>query len=196
MPDTIRDGSGKGYLAKVDENLRLFTNSVTEPQSDEANEDGDAYNLNTGKITLTDAVDTPVMYFKNNEDRDYIIESIAIGLGPTTGGSGGIPEVTFIRNPTTGTIIDNTTNVDINSNRNYGSNKTLTADVYKGATGNTMTDGVDHIFVYAKADARSFITIGEVLPKGTSFGIKIKPQASNTSMTVYTAIIGFIHGED
>jgi len=196
MPDTISDGKGRGFLAEVDNKQRLHSFSVTGSEEEEANEEGDAYNINTGKITLTNAVDTPVLYFKNNEDRDYIIKAIALGLGPSTGGSGGIPEVTFIRNPTAGTIVSNAINVDIKSNRNYGSNKILIADVYKGATGNTMTGGDDHIFVYAKADARSFITIGEVLPKGTTFGIKIKPQTSNTSMTVYAAIIGFIHEEE
>ena len=91
MSNQLRDGSGKGFLAKVDSDLRLYVNAVQESQSESANEIGDAYNINTGKITLTDAVDTPVLYFKNNEDRDYIIEAIALGLGPSTGGSGGIP---------------------------------------------------------------------------------------------------------
>lgn len=193
MPDSIRDGSGRGYLARVDDVGRIFTRTVTETQEQEALEEGDAYNLNTGKITLTNDTNTPILYFKNNEARDYIIIAVALGLGPSTGGSGDIPEVTFIRNPTTGTIISSPTNVDINSNRNYGVNRTLTADVYKGATGDTMTNGIDHIFIYAKADNRSFITIGEVLPKGTSFGLKLKPQPGNSSMTVYAAIIGYIH---
>ena len=194
MPDTIRDGSGASYLAKVNGNNRLYTNSVSTNETEQANKKGNAYNINSGFITLTDAVDTPLLYFKNNETEDYHITAIVLGLFSSTGGTGDSPYLTVIRNPTTGTIISGATVSDIDSNRNFGSTSTLASIAYKGATGDTMTNGTDHILALCKEDNRCFLAIDEVLPKGTSIGIKLKPRTSNTSLKVYAALIG--HLED
>jgi hypothetical protein len=195
MPDTIKDGAGTGYSVKVNGNNRLYTNSVTVSEDYQATKIGNSYNINTGVITLTDAADTPIIYFKNNEEQSFHITAIAVGVGPSTGGSGGIPKITVIRNPTTGTIISSTpTDVDINSNRNFGSSNTLDVLAYKGATGDTMTDGSDHIIFFQTSSGRLFATIDEVIPKGSSLGVKFDPQASNTSQDVYVALIG--HLED
>ena len=190
MAEIIKDGTGSGNQAKVNSNNRLYCSAVTFTETTEANANGDAYNVNTGVINLSDAADTPIMYLKNNEVQDLHITAIAVGVGPTTGGSGGIPKITIIRNPTTGTIINSTpTDVAVNSNRNFGSANTLAVDAYKGATGDTMTDGTDHIIVFQTNNGRLFAAIDEVLPKGASIGIKFDPQASNTSQDVYAALI-------
>lgn len=187
---TLVDGTGGGSRINIDQNNRMHVHAIDTPEAWRANEQGDAYNINTGVITLTDSVDTPVLYLKNNETRDLRIAAIAVGLGPSTDGSGGIPKITVVRNPTVGTIITSTpTDVDVNSNRNYGSAKTLSVDAYKGATGDTMTNGEDHILFFQGAGGRLFATIDELLPKGASIGIKIDPQPSNSSMDVYCALI-------
>jgi len=198
MPDTIKDGSGKGYLAKVNSAQQLFTRSVTESESEDANEAGKAYNINTGNITLTTDADTPILYIKNNELDDLIISTVVIGAKTSSGGSTtDLPEITFVRNPTAGTTIDNANAVDINSNRNYGSSNTIsTSLVYKGATGETITDGDDHIFVYGSGSGRVALAINEVLPTGTSIGIKFKPQSGNSSQVVYCAVICYLHTEE
>lgn len=189
MPETLRDGTGSGSLAKVNANNRLYVNSVSTSEDKKATEDGDSYNLNTGAITLTNAADTPVFYLKNNETQDLHITAFAIGLGTSDGTATDEVRITVIRNPTAGTIINSPTNVDINSNRNFGSSNTLTADVYKGATGDTMTDGTDHLLIFSPDFTRAFITIDEILPTGASIGVKIRPPASNTSMDCYLAVI-------
>jgi hypothetical protein len=193
MGESILDGTGSSFKAKVDSDNKLEVRSITRQEEEFANAQGDAYNINTGLITLTDAVDTPVLYLKNNETNPLSIAAVAIGVGPSTGGSSGdMVYTTFIRNPTTGTIIDNATATDINSNRNYTSAATLGANTYKGATGNTMTNGEDHILAFLGTSGRSFLTINELLPRGGSFGIKIKPQTSNTSMQIYAAVICYL----
>jgi len=189
MPDMIRDGTGSAFLQKVDANNRAHIQAVNVPVNQNATKNGDSYNINTGVITLTDAVQTPILYLKNNGDKDLHITAIDVGIGPSTGGSGGIPVVTIIRDPTAGTIVSNAIDVDINSNRNFGSSKTLVVDAFKGATGNTMTDGTDHILIFQATNSRSLTPIDEVLDKGSSLGIKITPQTSNTSMDVYGALI-------
>ncbi len=120
MSEMIKDGTGTGFITKVNSLNRLFVDSISTDDAIAANKAGDAYNINSGVINLSDAVDTPVLYLKNTGDPTINISAIAVGIGPTTGGSGGIPKITIIRNPTVGTIITSTpTNADIVSNRNY-----------------------------------------------------------------------------
>lgn len=196
MSDFLRDGTGKGYLQKVDGNNRAATRSVNTPENEAATKIGDSYNINTGLIDLTSADETPIIYVKNNESVNLHIKAIVFAAWTSTGGSGtdGVPKLVIVRNPTTGTLIDNANAVDINSNRNFGSSKNLTVDAYKGATGETFTDGSDHIIVHLGTSGRTFIGIDEVLPKGASIGVKYTPQGSNTSQQVYAAII--CHLED
>jgi len=195
MAEQIKDGTGSGYVAGVNSSNQLLTRSITQSEQVEANLTGDAYNINTGIVSLTDAADTPLLYLKNNElTKDLIIEAVAIGMFASTAGSATADVyATFIRNPTVGTIITSTpTDVPINSNRNYTSTNTLVADAYVGATGDTMTDGDDHIIVRLSTSSRSYIGINEILPKGASFGVKIKPPTSNTAMSAYVAVICYL----
>ena len=189
----IQDGTS-GSKATVSANNRLYTNSVVVTEDEQATKDGRSYNVNTGIINLSNSDDTPILYLKNTGGADLHITAIAVGFGPSTGGSGGIPKITILRNPTAGTIISSPTNVDVNSNRNYGSADTMDVLAYKGETGDTMTDGTDHLILFQGAGGRLFASIDELLPKGTSIGVKIDPQPSNTSMDVYAALI--LHEED
>lgn len=194
MAEQILDGSGEGYRAKVNGNLRLYTNSVTVSEDEQATKKGRAYNVNTGWITLTNDTVTPVMYVKNNEIQDLHITAIAVGLGPSTGGSGIIEDIIVTRNPDSGTIVSGATAVDINSNRNYGSAQVLDVDAYKGGTGITMSGDTDHLLIAQNDGGRVFATIDEILPTGASIGIKITPATGNTNMRVYSALI--CHLED
>lgn len=189
----IDDGTGSSYSAKVDIEHNLHTRAVTSTELQRAVRNGTGYNINTGEITLTNDTSTPVLYIKNNEVNDMFISLAVIGVGASTGGSG-LCTFKVTRNPTAGTIVSNATAVDINSNRNFGSNTALTADVYKGATGNTMTGDTDHLLAYGSTSARTAITLQEVLPKGSSLGVEVKAPTGNTSMTCYVALV--VHLEE
>jgi len=187
MSTTIKDAD-TGYVAHVTTDGELLTRSVTESEEIAANEKGNAYNINTGVITLTDANETSVMYLKNNENDNLVISGIVLGLWASDG-DGLDMMTTFTRNPTTGDIITNENNVAINSNRNFGSGNSLLADAYVGASSETKTNGSDHILVRITEESRSFIGINEILPKGSSMGINVTPPTSNTSMNMYAAVI-------
>ena len=192
MSFTIKDGAGTGNVAKVDSNNRLHAESVSQAINEKATEDGDSYNINTGLITLTSANESACLYFKNNEEQDFHVNTIVVFFGASTSGTG---EGTWRvkRNPTAGTIVSGATNVDINSNRNFGSSKTLQDSLaYKGAEANTMTDGTDHILIGQFASSRVAASIDEFIPKGSSLGVDITPPTSNTSMDVYVALIGYL----
>jgi hypothetical protein len=192
----IIDGTGTGNQAKVDSEKRLRVFAVTQSGTIHNNLEENSYNLNTGLITLTSANESAVMYFKNNENNPYVITAVAVGLGPSTGGvATSIPFITVTRNPTGGTVVDDESAVSINSNRNFGSTNTLTADVYKGAEGKTLTGDVEHLLFYQATSGRLYATIDEVLPKGTSIGVKVTPPTSNTSMTCYVALVGYLQSD-
>lgn len=194
MSQIVQDGTGTGKKLKVDGNNRAHIKSVSIDVDKQATDDGRSYNINTGLITLTNATETPVLYLKNNEDAAIHVFALAVGTYTSTGGSPTDITVTVVRNPTSGTIVSNATAVDISSNRNYGSAETLGADAYKGATGNTMTDGTDHLLLRHSSASRLFATIDEIVPKGASIGVKITPPSGNTSMQCYAALI--CHLED
>ena len=69
----IQDGAGTGNRVKVRGN-KLFSHTITEDESLHASENGDAYNINTGTIGLTSTTASGVLYIKNNESRDLVID--------------------------------------------------------------------------------------------------------------------------
>lgn len=189
----IDDGTGSGKQVKVDTKNRLRTHSTTEPEPMFATIEGDGYNLNTGLISIT--ADATILYLKNNEDRDFEIEAIAVGAfeGITHSDD---PYITIIRNPTGGDLISDATAISMNQNRNFGSNKVLTVDVFKGKVGGTVTGGNDIAILQVSPGTRSFFSINWILQKGSSIGIKLTANVSSGSANYYIAIIGHLAGEE
>jgi hypothetical protein len=185
----IDDGKGQGYKARVDGNNRIHTQSVTESEAIHALELGDSYNLNTGLISITG--DSTLIYIKNNEDKEYVLEAIALGSfeGITHSDD---PYITLVRNPTGGDLISDATAIDMNQNRNFGSSLTLDADVYKGKVGGTITGGNDIAFLQVTPGGRSFYSIDFILPKGASMAIKLTANVSSGSANYYCALIGHL----
>jgi hypothetical protein len=183
----IEDGTGTGNNAKVSGN-RLFVHSITEQEAIHSTENGNSYNINTGNISLTSSTRSSILYFKNNETQDVVIEAIAAGIG-SSGTTSDVSVVTIVRNPTS---VDYSTAVDMNQNRNFGSSNTITADIYKGAEGSTSSGGSDTIQFYAGAGTRLFAPINLVLPKGTSLSVEIDSNTTSGTTNVYAALVCYI----
>jgi hypothetical protein len=188
----LEDGTGKGFSQRVDGNFRAHTDAITRSDFEEAVRIGDGYNFNTGAVSITVATEAGLMYLKNNESVNLHIEACVIGLGPSTGGVDPA-QIRLIRNPSAGTLISTATDVDIKTNRNFGSSNTFTGDVYKSTGALTITDGTDHILSYMNASSRLFLNIYEVLPPGSSIGVTMT-LPSNTAVSTYCALI--CHLED
>lgn len=190
MAMEIIDGSGSGVRVKVGSDKRMWADTVQRGHNDQASLDGDSYNINTGVINLTSANKSAVLYVKNNESDDMIIENLFYLIGNSTGGSGDML-ISVIRNPTTGTIIDNASAAEMAGiNRNFGSSKTLTADIYKGAEGSTITNGTKLIeSIVNQSATRIALSAGTiVLGKGNSIGFEITPGSGNTDLDVEFAL--------
>ncbi len=66
MATTIEDGTGKGFSAGVDSENRLLVRTINETEFDHATRKGNAYNINTLFFSVTDSVERPLLYVKNN----------------------------------------------------------------------------------------------------------------------------------
>ena len=192
MSGTIRNATN-GQRAKVSSSGRLWTYSSTETIEQTATEEGDAWNLNTGVISLTDASESAVMYVKNTSSIPFFISSIAVSID-TLDAPTARSLITLVRNPTGGTIISGASNAAMIQNRDFGSNKQFVGDVFKGAQGSTITGGNDVALFHSGSNQRLFATINFYLPQGTSTALKIDLNNANGG-DVYAAIIGFYYDE-
>ena len=182
----IKDGTGGGYSAEVSTDNRLKTRSISETRIQHAVELGNAYNINTGDIGSLATGSSAILYFKNNEDTDFSVDSIAVGIKDATGSD--IHTVTVVRNPSGASF---STSVDMNANRNFGSAKTLLNSLaYKGANGATLTGGSDAAQFYMNESGRPFASVDFVIPKGTAIGIVLNLSLSSGTTTAYCALVG------
>lgn len=190
MAFVIESGVGLRHPAAVDGSGHLLTRAVTENEQLESVELGYAFNINTGKISIS--AESGLLYFKNDEVDPFVITAIALGVG--TGTTSDIGELTVIRNPTAGTLISGASAVDMNQNRNTGSSNTLrsTTLAYKGASGNTVTDGDDLAYFFQGTSGRLFATVDIEVTRGGSIALKYQPNLSSGSCSVYAALVGYV----
>ena len=184
----IIQDAATGKTARVNLDNTLATHSINITEAEHASDLGQSYNVNSGLITLTSAAESGILYFKSNEDVNIHVDSLVIILGPSTGGV--TTDTTRIRiysNPTTGTLISNAVNADTVQNRNVGATSALAADTYKGATGNTITDGDIMLESLVSPGSRAVFAIDFTIPKGKSIALSYEPNDSNTSMKVMAA---------
>ena len=176
--------------ALVDTNGNLHTFSVTESEDSRETDAGNAYNLNTGDITVTNATKLTLFYMKNTGTKDIFITSVFYLTGNSTSGTAATDFLyTAILNPTAGDIISNTNNVAMNTNRRVGSPNTLTGVVYKGAVGETAVSGGTDLFGTRLASSgRTAIPIGIALPKSQSIAVDFTAKTSNTNCIVQVAM--------
>lgn len=188
-------GAGVKIGMHVDKNEQAHVFAITENEQQQAAEKGNEYNINTGEIAFStnSTARTTLLYFKNDEDTDYIITAIAVGLGTRSATVTDAANVFIVRNPTSGTTITNANAVDMNSNTNFGSTNSLktTTLAYKGADGEGVTSGgTDHALLYM-TDGRLKANLNIELPKGSSVAIEFDGNTSGT-FNVYAALIGYV----
>ncbi len=190
-----QDGTGGGWLQKVDERNFAHVFGVTEDEARDAARQGNGYNINTGPIAFStnSTTRTSILYFKNDEDQDFVITAVAVGLGTRSATVTDAAAVYIVRNPTSGTTITNTSAVDMKQNANFGSNKTLktTTLAYKGADGDGATSGGNDYALLYMYDGRLFAELPIEMPKGSSIAVEIDGQTSG-AFNVYAALVGYV----
>ena len=171
MAEIIVDGTGRGYSWEVDVRNHAHVQSFTEESSVlEMLKTGGGYVLSTGQISVTSGA-SAIMFLKNGTINTYLIDALRVAAGVATSSN---IKIEVLRNPTAGTIVSAASNVTGNGNTNFGSSNTLGDSflAYKGANGNTFTDGtVIHEGLLTPAKQGDFdLKIG--LFPGTSMGLR------------------------
>jgi len=172
----IDDGTGKGYKARVNEDNRLTTEAITIKRPAFLSElDESVYLVPTETfIDISNtAVENAIMYFKYNGDGHFHVVNIrTCGTGPQ--------RWRLYKNVSSGTIIDNSATITP-QNTNLESNKTLTSVSYKGADGNTFTDGtvMDNWINHGGHSIEEFDE-ALILGKGDSIGLTLEVTAAVT----------------
>jgi len=186
MEVSIKNGDG-GCVAKVDSQNRLHTQAFTVSSLLESGLEGKAYNLTTGIFEITNDTENAMLYIKNDEDDDIIIQGVFIDIGLSTDGSGsGI--FTYILNPTTGTLISDANAVSP-VNRRIGDSKLLASTTYvASALSKTITDGTE-IEVPIGQSLNYFAEPLFVIPKGAALAVTYTGPTGNTTIDVE---IGFL----
>ena len=181
--ETIIDGTGRGFLAKVDNTNKLQTRSSNVTSLEEASINGDAYSVSTGQITLTSDSSSAVYFFKNQEDVDVVLTRSIYGAGTSTGGAN---QVYTIQSHINATGIGSGTGNDMNQqNLRFGSGRVMTlSDSEIGAEGATITGGTALPTFQLATGVSSFITTFIVIPKDVTLSVTVEPPSGNTSMTI------------
>jgi hypothetical protein len=183
MAQQIEDGTGSGNRVKVKEN-RLYTTGLTLGFFENAVVTGDAYNVNTEFKSITTDSEHALLYLKNNETTDMVIESwfIATDIG-TNGSNFGLARAYF--NPTGGTIISGGTTIEA-INRRGGDSKLPKATMLCGGEGFTAT-GLPNAVLYQTqgASSRAFGNVKLALNPGKSIVITYKPNGAEP-IDIYT----------
>ena len=185
----LKDGTGSGYTAQVDNRNRVATLATTQAVSTQRSLDGFGYNLNTGKIALTDGSEAAVFYMKYTGTTKFHVTRIVIGLGILSGTVSESVEMFVKSNPSAGTIVSDAVGVDMNANRDFSSANTLPADVFKGGQGKTITDGEDAFLFFAEGNQRAITAVDLIMSQGNSLGITVQLNATGGG-NLYIAVVG------
>ena len=188
----IVGGDNPHNSVSVDNLGRIQAHAASTSDQEVAAIDADAYNFNTSNITLTDALATPIFYFKNDsETRDIVISRIFVTFGASTGGAGEIFG-SIVYNPTAGTLLSGTAKAL--QGFNVGEDKPLGVTSLIGASGLTVSGGTTPIeFLFPSASSRHLIGFQSiVVPRGGSIALLITPQPSNTSMVIQAGYNAFL----
>ena len=178
MPDTIRDGKGRGWLAAVNSEQQLITRATAVEQRLASATDANYYEASSDQITLTDAVETGIIYLKNeNAGKVIVIDRVFFDFWTSTGGSGADGTLLYYRNPTItgGTTVEPT-------NCNFSSEV-----VAQGTFLHTLTTLTGTHWWDAYITDKTSLALDEgriVLHDGNSFAISVAAPTGNTSMIV------------
>ena len=186
MPDTIRDGTGEGTLAKVTHDSRLLVDSLTESITAERSRVGKLYGVGTGEITPTSSFSLgPVLWIQNDSNtEDLYFQRMVFGWngGSTTWIKTCFAEIKYNTTVPTG---DNTLITDEIENISLSGSTTATASgdttVHKwDGTGTGMTGGTggfaQNEYRLAQGDTEVEMDGEVILGPGDTMEITVTPE--------------------
>ena len=199
----IKDGTGRGYSAKVDSSNRLNTFSVTATEYDYVSQLGRAFNVNTQEVTPASSSETPVLKFKNGGNRTIVVEAFFFGTGgPQTGtGDDTVPCVIAIypkATNVTGGVAVPVVNRLAGASYDFGieamkhdAGTPLLVDGTSTPSSAQLGDPVIWQWQSKSVGARSFGVIHVSVPAGQELVVTVK-QTGTLIAPIYTGFTGFV----
>ena len=187
----IVDGTGKGYMAQVDSNNRLRTQTISDTVYDYQSNEGMAFNVNTEFMSITSSAETSIFYLQNNTGKDVVLASFFVG----TGNAGGTPtEQGLIRAYFDPTGVSGGTSVSV-VNRRAASATSLqfTGLKHDNSTPISATFASIAPILYQTQgpSSRVFGTVYLTLPNGKSILVTYQPNGAQT-INIYTGFGGYL----
>jgi hypothetical protein len=185
----IIDGRS-GNAAKVDIVNRLHVDAVSRSSVVDASINGETFFITTGSVNLTTDSESWLLYAKNDDTVQWVVESIEAAFGASNGSGDSFSQ--FNVGATEGTLIS--AGVDIPAiNLNIGSPNQLPSTIKLGGEGSTITNGLNTPVTLIPEGSliRMFSAGPVVIPPGTSFAIAYTPPSGNTGMNTSVQIVIF-----
>jgi hypothetical protein len=195
----IQDGTGRGYLARVDAFNRLDTVAVSTDNYVHSAQETRAFNVVAENVSLAaTGAEIPIFYLKNNEAVTLALPAWFLALdapaaAPVAGTN--YPLARVWGNPVLtvpGTAVTPT-------NRSVGSPRVLVATA-QGQTSPTSlaftTSGTPVLYQTQVWGTRSFNAVNLFLPPGASVGVTLSIPAAVGALLVYTGFQTYLTGED
>lgn len=201
MAEQIIDGTGKGFLAKVDNQNRLEVHSFTETAFETASVEGTAFNVNTLMQDLSSSPSPSVglLRITNNEAVPIVLAGWFIGTDSVTTASG-FPIVSVFGGVTGFFGGPAETAVPI-VNRSVGSAKNFNVESFRPTTLGPALDGgaADPVLYQTQpSTGRVFGNVNIALVQGASIGVQIATSDGSNinSGFIYTGFQAFLAPQD
>lgn len=168
----IQDGKGRGFSAAVNKSNRLEVKAVTEPEFEQASEDGLAYNWTSDTVDL--GPNDTVLLVKNTSDTNLHIESISVA-------NGSIASEYTIHLPTTEVTVTGT--VIVGTNLNTGNANVADANAATQESNNVQGNVIATALLLANTNV-ILLTPGLILAKNKSVALDVVVGTTSSSSSI------------
>lgn len=193
----IQDGTGRGYLARVDGNNRLAIQGVIETTYDNVGKVGQAFNINTQLVPFvsTGTTETPLLYLQNLEVSDIELVNLFIAIGLSAAG-------VFSENPLFRAYASPAGvagGVSLTpTNRRIGDPRTFNLNAKRQDAGVPLTwtpAGTPILYQTLTQSNRSAGAVNLHLPPSASVIVTLTTNLAASTVTAYAGFAGFIDAE-
>lgn len=183
---TTITGASNRYSAEVDSSNRLSVRGINTESSVDAVERGDGYTFVTPPVVLTSDAESAVALIKNDEDRDMVIFSDDVSVGPSTGGTVDSAEV-YLYNGTGLAMTGGTGQPVTAINLIVGQPASIDYTSELGQEGAAIT-GASPTLRYLPTGRTTTYGVFGIIPKGAQVAVAVKPPTGNTSLSVNLSV--------
>lgn len=192
----IQDGTGRGYLARVDETNRLSVRGVVETTYDNVGKVGEAFNINTQLVPFasTGTTETPLLYVQNLEVSDVELVNLFIAVGLSAGVFSENPLFRAYASPVGvagGVSVPAT-------NRRIGDPRTFNLNARRQDAGTPLTwtpAGTPLLYQTLTQSNRSVGAVNLHLPPSGSVIVTLTTNLAASTVSAYAGFAGFLDAE-